>query len=361
MSFIVKLSLVGVAAGVGGLATISQFGDLRHRIGAEVPALSGLAGLLNVAASAASPAGGPVDKTFTVRRVHIDGMVAQVEIVTAPQPGPVRLQANGKAETMKELQVRAVGDELLLRLDKDEDEAWFPWNLFNMWGKDRNARDLSLRITAPAGTPFDIEGMIGTVNAGDIDAPLRLDGHAIQARFGRVQNAQIEIAGSGRIVLGAIKETLDLEVAGSGNFQAASASAAQIEIAGGGNVVIGPLSGGLSTEVAGSGNVRVAQVNGPVDIEIAGSGDVLIEGGRADPFEVEIAGSGDVMFRGEAVNPRVSIMGSGDVKVASFSGSKNEEIMGSGRFEVMNQPPGAPQPAAPQPPAPPSPPPAPGR
>lgn len=361
MSFIIKLSLVGVAAGVGGLATLSQLGDLRHRIGFEVPGLGGLTGLVSVGAAGVSPQGGPVDKTYTVRRVRIDGMVAQVEIITSPQPGPVRLQANGKAETMKELQVRAVGDELFLRLDKEEDEAWFPWNLFNMWGKERKVRDLSLRITAPTGTPFDLEGMVGTINAGDLDAPLRLDGHAVEARFGRVQSAAVEIAGSGRISIGTVKEMLDVEVAGSGNLQVASAAAAQIEIAGGGNVVIGPLAGGLSTEVAGSGNIRVAQVNGPVDIEIAGSGDVLIEGGRADPFQVQIAGSGDVVFRGEAVNPRVEIMGSGDVKVASFSGSKSEEIMGSGRFEVMSQPPGAPQPAGPQPPAPPSPPPAPGR
>lgn len=341
MSFIVKLGLVGVAAGVGGLATLSQLGDIRHRIGMEVPGLAGLTSLVGIGASAASTAGGPVDKNFTVRRVQIDGMVAQVEIVTVPEPGPVRLQATGKPDTLKELQIRTVGDQLFLRLDTDKDQAWFPWNLFNMWGKDRHARDLSLRITAPTGTPYDIDGMIGTINAGDIDAPLRLEGHAIQARFGRVQSAHVEIAGSGRIALGAVKETINLEVAGSGNFEAASAAAAKIEIAGGGNVVLGPLTGGLNAEVMGSGNVRVAHVNGPVEIEIAGSGDVLIEGGRANPFSVEIAGSGDVTFKGEAVNPSVEIAGSGHVKVNTYSGTKRESIAGSGRFTVLQptQPP----------------------
>lgn len=356
MSLIVKLSLVGIATGVGCFAALPQFADLRADLTAEVPGLAGLATLVG-AAGPATAQRGPIDKSFTVRRVRIDGMVAHVEIVTLPQPGTVRLQANGKPETMKELQVRAVGDELVLRLDSHEDEAWFPWNLFNRWSKDRNARDLSVRISAPAGTPFDIEDMIGVVNAGDIDAPLRLDGHAIQARFGRVQSARVSIAGSGRIGIGAVKETLDVEVAGSGNIQVASAAAAEVEIAGGGNVVVGPLAGGLSTEIAGSGDVRVASVNGPVEVEVAGSGSLLIEGGRADPFSVEIAGSGDVVFKGHAVNPRVEIVGSGDVRVNSMSGSKSEEIMGSGRFEVMNPnaptppPAAAPaQPAAPPPP-----------
>lgn len=350
MSLIIKLGLVGVVAGVGSIATLPQLANLRRDIAVEMPALSGLVGLVTVGASAANPGGGPVDKTFTVRRVHVDGMVAQIDIITVPQPGPIRLQASGKTDTLKELQIRAVGDELFLRLDTDKDEAWFPWNLFNMWSKDRNVRDLSLRITAPVGTPYEIEGMIGVINAGDIDAPLRLDGHAIQARFGRTQSAQVSIAGSGRIALGAVKETVDIEVAGSGNFQVASATAAKVEIAGGGNVVIGPLTAGLSAEVAGSGNVRVAYVNGPVDLEIAGSGDILIEGGRADPFHVEIMGSGDVTFKGEAVNPNVSIAGSGHIKVNSYSGNKSEDIAGSGRFDVLQPT----QPATPPPPPPPA-------
>lgn len=349
MSTLVKLGVVGVAAGLAGLVTLGQ---LRPAFGGfEVPVLASLASLTSVSASVpAASVGGPIDKNFAVRRVHIDKMVAQVELVTAPQ-GPIRVQANGAPDTMKELQVRIVGDEVFLRLDKDEEEAWFPWNLFNMWSRERKAQDLKLRITAPAGTPYDIEDMIGSVIAGDLDAPLSLEGHALTARFGRVQNAKISIAGSGRIALGAIKETLDLEIAGGGHLTAVSAAAAQIEIAGAGEVNLGPLAGGLSAEVAGSGDIRVARVNGPVDIEIAGSGSVAIDGGQATPFHVEIAGAGDVLFKGHAVDPSVQVMGSGDVTVGSYSGQLTQEIAGSGDFRVINQ---GQQPSTPVPPAPPA-------
>ena len=348
MSMLVKLGVVAVTAGLAGLVTVGQ---LRPAFGGfEMQALASLASLTNLSASAPAGAGGPLDKTFSVRRVHIDKMVAQVELVTAPQQGPIRVQANGAPGTLKELQVRIVGDEVFLRLDKDEEEAWFPWNLFNMWFRERKAQDLKLRITAPAGTPYDIEDMIGSVIAGDLDAPLSLEGHALTARFGRVQNAKVSIAGSGRIALGAIKETLDLEVAGSGHFTAVSAAAAQIEIAGAGEVNLGPLAGGLSAEVAGSGDIRVARVNGPVDIEIAGSGSVAIDGGQATPFQVEIAGSGDVLFKGHAVDPNVQVFGSGDVTVGSYSGRLTQEVAGSGDFKVLNQ---GQQPSTPVPPAPP--------
>lgn len=345
MSFIAKLGVVSVAVGVGGLATLTQ---VQGAIG--MPALAGLTSLLATGPSVPGKSG-PIDQTYTVRRVRLDDLVAQVEIVTVPQTGPVRVQASGTPETMKELHVRTVGDELVIRLDSDAEEAWFPWNLFNMLSRDRKAQDLRVRITAPIGTPYDIDGMVGQINAGDIDAPLRLEGHALQARFGRVLRAKVSIAGSGRIELGAIKETLGLEVAGSGNFSAASAQSAEVEIAGGGDVVIGPLAGPLNAEVAGSGDIRVAQVNGPIEIEIAGSGSVLIDGGTAPAFSVVIAGSGDVTFKGHAVNPSVEIAGSGNVTVGSYSGSLNQEVMGSGEFKTLNQ-------GAPQPPPQPAPPPA---
>ncbi|MCE9523013.1 MAG: DUF2807 domain-containing protein [Alphaproteobacteria bacterium] len=361
MSLFLKLGLVGVAAGIGGVASLSQLNGVGMASTSAMPSLTGLASLVGIGATAAG-SGGPVDQTFAVRRVHIDKMVAQVELVTIPQ-GPVRVQASGLPDTMKEFHVRAVGDEVIIRLDKEEEDAWFPWNLFNMWSHDRKVNDLKLRISAPLGTPYDIEDMVGSINAGDLDAPLRLDGSSLTARFGRVQSAKVSVAGSGRITVGAIKETLDLEIAGSGRFEAPSAAAAQIEIAGGGDVILGPLVGGLSAEIAGSGDVRAAQINGPVDIEIAGSGGVIIDGGRATSFSVDIAGSGDVLFKGEAVNPDVSIAGSGDVKVGSYSGHLSQEIIGSGKFEVMN--PGSPQqpapagstpPVAPLPPAAPKPP-----
>ncbi len=353
MSFLVKLAVVSVAVGVGGLASLSQVQG-----GIQVPALAGLTSLLATGPSVTGK-GGPIDQSFTVRRVRLDDLVAQVELITVPQPGPVRVQASGNPDTMKEFHVRTIGDEVILRLDSDAEEAWFPWNLFNMWSRDRKAQDLRVRITAPVGTPYDIDGMVGMVNAGNLDAPLRLEGHAVQARFGRLQSAKIGIGGSGRIDLGAVKETLSIEVAGSGNISAASAQSAEIEIAGGGNVALGPLAGGLRAEVAGSGDIRVAQVNGPIDVEIAGSGGVLIESGNAPSFSVEIAGSGDVVFKGHAVNPSVEIYGSGNVTVGSYSGTLNQEVAGSGEFKALSQ--GAPQapqpaapPAAPVPPAPPA-------
>ena len=314
-----------------------------------------LAGALQ--AWAATP-GGPVDQSFPVKKVHLDGLVAQVTFDTAASGAAVHVQANGTPERMKRLEVRTIGDEVFVHLaDSPGGDAWFPWNLFNQWSDNGKIADLQVHISAPLGTPVEIEDMVGSVTGGDLDAPLSLEGSALNARFGRVTTARVSVAGSGRFVVGVVQQTLDVDIAGSGKFEAASAASARIEIAGGGDVKIGPVATSLRTEVAGSGDVRVASVNGPVDISIAGSGSVTIDGGRAMPLKAEIAGSGDVVLNGDAVDPNIEIYGSGSVKVRSFSGQLHKEIAGSGDWIVTGQ--GQPAPALAAPLAPPAPPAAP--
>lgn len=303
-------------------------------------------------------AAGPVDQSFPVKKVHLDSLVAQVTFDSAPAGAPVHVVANGKPEVLKRLEVRASGDEVFVHLaDSPSGDAWFPWNLFNQWHEKSAVADLQIHISAPLGTPVEVEDMIGRIQAGDLDAPLQLEGTSLEAHFGRVTSARVSVAGSGKIQIGAVQQALDVEVAGSGKLDVASAASARVEIAGGGNVNVGPIAGGLRSEVAGSGDVRAASINGPLDVEIAGSGSVYVDGGRATPLKAEIAGSGDVVFNGQAVDPSISIFGSGSVKVRSYTGQLHQEMAGSGSFEVMEHgqsPAGAP--AAMAPPAPPAPP-----
>lgn len=355
MSFMLKsgavVLLAGSAALLAGHVMTGSGGYAPVTTNQYLAPLAGVVGVFNMGASApASAAASPLDRVFNAKRVHLDKVVGQVELVPSP-PGAARVQAWGKAETMKELQVKLVGDELYVRLDRHEEEAWFPWNLFNMWAAERKPADLKLRISAPSGTPYEIEELSGTISAGDLDARVSIEGHSLTGKVGRTLSADIGIAGSGRLILGPVTEQLNIEIAGSGHVEALSASVANVEIAGGGEVILGVLATGLNIEIAGSGDVRAASINGPLDVEIAGSGDVVVDKGTATSFDVEIAGSGDVVFKGHATNPSVDIMGSGSVTVGSYSGNLDQDIAGSGDFNVLNK---SASPAVPAPPPTPS-------
>lgn len=292
---ILRVAAVGIV--VGGLVAVSQFPGSPMRM--HIPALAGVLPMTAAAPAATAPVR-PIDQTFQVKRVHLDDVVASVEIVTAPQPGPVRVQVNGKPDYLKEVRVHAVGDEVMIRQEVKEDEAWFPWNMFNKWSDDRRTDDLRIRVTMPAATPLEVEDMVGKLVAGDIDGPVKLGGHALDARLGHLQSAKIEIEGAGEIQIASVREL-------------------------------------FGVQIAGAGEIRVGQVTGPVSIDIAGAGEVTVDGGRASSFDVEISGSGDVTFNGEVVNPNIEINGAGTVTVASYTGNLRQEINGAGDFIVKNR------------------------
>jgi hypothetical protein len=290
-------------------------------------------------AAATLAAEGPrtsTQKSFNAKRVHVDQFTGTISLETAPQGSPVTIKATGKTELMKELELRQDGETAVIQLVTTETDLWWPWSILD-WSRT-NYDDVAITISAPLGTEYVMERIAGDVRGGDLNAPLVFEGvGGGSARFGAVTRAKVRVAGSIDVTVGDVQTELDCEVRGSGEIKTGSTAKARFVIAGSGDIVTGPVNGGLDLKVSGSGEADVASVSGPVNIDLAGSGDVVIRGGRADPFAVSIRGSGNVDFKGEAVNPTISIRGSGDVEVETMSGRLTQSIQGSGTFTVRSQ------------------------
>lgn len=195
-----------------------------------------------------------------------------------------------------------------------------------------------IRVSAPAGLALEMRDSLASLTAGDVDS------------------AEIGETACFGVTLGAVAQTLKLEVAGSGDFAAASAGEAKLSVAGSGNVRLGAVKGEVKADiagsgsldlgavggdfkldVAGSGNAHVASVGQGVKLSIAGSGSVVIDGGRASRFGADIAGSGSVDFRGSAVAPDISIAGSGGVTIAAAEGEPSVSVFGSGEARIAGK------------------------
>lgn len=89
--------------------------------------------------------------------------------------------------------------------------------------------------------------------------------------------------------------------------------------------------------IAGSGKIEANTIASEAVIEIAGSGDVVVESVEAERLGIEIAGSGEVIASGTATNLDVEIFGSGDVKLANLTADTvSVEIAGSGNVEIAS-------------------------
>ncbi|WP_297697278.1 DUF2807 domain-containing protein [Phenylobacterium sp.] len=194
----------------------------------------------------------------------------------------------------------------------------------------------------PAANPRVVVAGVGEVGGREMpqlvvhvprDADVEASG-AVFGSVGRTANLDLANAGCGDWTIANVEGRLRLNEAGSGDVRAGSAGEAHVRVAGSGDVVTAEVRGPLQVEIAGSGDVTVASIGGALNARMAGSGDVRVRDGHAPVVNVAIAGSGDLSFGGVADRLSAKIMGSGDVRVRQVKGPVSKMVMGSGGVSI---------------------------
>ena len=266
-------------------------------------------------------------KSYTASALRVDDVVGNVRVNVAD--GPMKVDVSGSREMVSGLTVKTEGN--LLRISGSEVASFNVWD-WKKWFDFSNIHDehegkLFIKVTVPKGTDVRIEDLVGNATVGDTYGTLRLETVSGDSTVGRVNDARVALAGSGKISMADVAGELRLDIAGSGRVTAGHVGSVRADIAGSGDAQVGAINGGLRVDIAGSGDFTASKVNGPVNVDIAGSGNVKIADGIADPLHVDIIGAGDLYFGGNAVNPHVSAMGSGNVHIKSYTGKLSNDGM----------------------------------
>jgi len=107
-----------------------------------------------------------------------------------------------------------------------------------------------------------------------------------------------------------------LAIAGSGGIigeDAFNLDDLEISVAGSGDIDLEGTAKDLAISVAGSGDINLKNLKTEnCEVSIAGSGDCEVH--VSERLDVSIAGSGDVKYKGEPAKVKSSIAGSGDVR-----------------------------------------------
>lgn len=198
-----------------------------------------------------------------------------------------------------------------------------------------------LVITAPEGLDFTLSDSAFVGEAGDLgsldlsmnscgrfeagaiagDARLRINGSGDVTTGDIGGEAEFSVNGSGDILTGDIAGGASIGINGSGDIRSGDVGAdTRVDINGSGDVELGDIAG-LDVDVSGSGDVEARSMHGAFSAAIAGSGDIAVHGGRAEPFEARIMGSGDISFSGTAVNVTVRESGGGDIEIDEIEGA----------------------------------------
>lgn len=269
-------------------------------------------------------------KRYEVRKVRIDDLVGTLTVAVTSS-GPATLQISGVKSRVNQVRAHQSGDTLKIESQRpDTVWDWRDWFNFSIHDKSR-PENLRVNLSVPRGAALHVDGLIGDAKIGDTMGPLYFEAVASRAHIGKVKEAKISLAGSGKVDVAEVAGRLKMEIAGSGKMRIGRSGPIDADVAGAGDARLGDIDGGLKLDVAGSGDVAAKSVNGPVKISIAGSGSIKIANGKADPLKVSIIGSGNVDFHGHAVNPHLSALGSGRVRLKSYSG----HLSSSGSIHVQ--------------------------
>jgi hypothetical protein len=267
--------------------------------------------------------------------VEIRHAVARVAVI-AEDRTDIAVEVEQGASGLPTIEVTRVGNEI--RINGGLGRRGF-LNRSDRIGECRSGPDNAQR--PGDGASVEVRDL-GRINISDaplivIRTPRHVDVSASGAVFGSIGRgaSAVELgnAGCGRWDVANTEGPVTLNIAGSGDVRAGTSKSLDISIAGSGSVSAGGTRN-LDASIAGSGDVAVARIDGPLDVSIAGSGDIVVRDGTSPNVSISIAGSGDVNFGGVAVDVSVSILGGGDVTIARATGAVSRSIAGSGDIRI---------------------------
>lgn len=188
--------------------------------------------------------------TATSRDLDWDGSDRVMIAVPAhsqysPSNGP-RLHVSGDPQFLAHLRVRDGNIELDCHITREQRERY---------------RDAMVEMTLP-GKTFQAFGIAGFGNLAlqNLDQPsvkVSIAGSGTIKAEGKVEHAELRIAGSGAIDMGQLTTQVStVHIAGSGNTDIAPSEEADIHIAGSGDVNLRTNPKQLETHIAGSGRIH---------------------------------------------------------------------------------------------------------
>jgi hypothetical protein len=267
--------------------------------------------------------------------VEIDHAVARVAVIVEDR-ADIAVEVEQGSSGLPAIQVTRVGNEV--RIDGGLRRRGF-LNRSSVIRECRSGPDNAQRPGDGASVEVRDHGRINIADAPliVIRTPREVDISASGAVFGSVgrgaSSVELGNSGCGFWNVANTEGPVSLNIAGSGDIRAGTSTSLDISIAGSGSTRTGATRG-LDVAIAGSGDVVVARIDGPMDVSVAGSGDVVVRDGTSPDVDISIAGSGDVNFGGVAVDVDVSIMGGGDVTIARATGSVSRSVAGSGDIRI---------------------------
>lgn len=229
-----------------------------------------------------------------VKGLVIDGLRGSI-VVDVTAGDEVELVVDGDNDALDQLETTIDDDALRIRVPSSDTNIAVVDNQGNVsvvtsgggraevqigdktYTSNSEPIELAVRATVPVGTMLHLEGLVGRTEIGDTEADVVLNCANCKATLGTIAALDLNISGTGEVVVERIERALVTEISGGGRVDIADGGVenASVNIVGNGEVNFAGHAVDASVSIVGSGNVRIRDVDNPVQSSVIGSGDVI--------------------------------------------------------------------------------------
>jgi len=130
--------------------------------------------------------------------------------------------------------------------------------------------------------------------------------------------------------------SLSLNLSGSGDVNAASATSLNAALTGGGDAHIASVTGPIQATLSKSGDLDIANVASPTtNLTLNGDGDVNIAAGNVGLLTAALSHDGD-LHAPDAASATLQLSADGDAELVNISGNLSATLTGDGDLSVQN-------------------------
>ncbi len=179
----------------------------------------------------------------------------------------------------------------------------------------------TITITTPGQTDLQMTDVMTILNSDDLGDVFVDDLVKIRATFGNIETGDITLSGSGDMTFGNVNGPLDANVNGSGDLSFGDIAEGILEVRGSGDLLVGNVAGDVRADVRGSGDLEMEDVSGAATFKVQGSGDLAADSLMQKSI-LSVNGSGDIHIgRLKDAPIQATVNGSGDIQIDEGSAS----------------------------------------
>lgn len=145
----------------------------------------------------------------------------------------------------------------------------------------------------------------------------------------------IDESGFGHYAIGPVGGSLALALSGAVEMDAARVAALQADLSGAAMVRIAQVNGNVQLDLSGSGHVAIDQAEiGALAVGLSGAGGVSVAQGHVGTASLDTSGLGGIGIGAEVGNVTVDLSGAGSVHLRRVTGQLQKEVSGMGSVTV---------------------------